>query len=156
MRAGAPIEIKGRTIDGGWAYIQFKGTHNLCWINSKLIQVDGDLMTVPDAYPDNSSLPRATKYGPVAITDVSGSGASVTVSWAPIVLPANAQISDIEREYIVEVWTCVNGVPGFYSLGTNDTEMTFEVDDSCGQSSRADIVAQNKAGVSGVTQIALP
>jgi hypothetical protein len=156
MREGAPIEVIGRSVDGGWAYIQFKGTTNLCWINSKLIQAEGDIMSLPDYYPDNSSLPRATNYGPVTITSVSGGGASVTVEWLPIVLPDYAMPDEPEVQYVIEVWSCFNGEPAFYSYGTNETEMTFEVDDSCGQLSHADIVAQNKAGVSGITNIPLP
>jgi hypothetical protein len=61
-----------------------------------------------------------------------------------------------ETEYVIEVWTCRNGGPGFYTLGTNETSMTFEVDDSCGQTSHANLVVQNKLGVSGVTPITLP
>jgi hypothetical protein len=156
LREGAPVEVIGRTIDGGWAYVQYVGTHNLCWINSKLLQITGDIMSLQDYYPGKAPLPMATKYGPVTITGVSGSGGSVTVNWAPIVLPAYALPGEGEMQYVVEVWTCKSGSPGFYALGTNDTSMTFEVDDSCGQTSHADVVAQNKAGVSGITQIALP
>lgn len=156
LREGAPVEVIGRTIDGGWAYVQYVGTHNLCWINSKLLQITGDIMVLQDYYPDKAPLPMATKYGPVTITGVTGGGGPVTVTWTPIVLPAYALPSEIETQYVVEVWTCRNGSPGFYSFGTNDTSMTFDVDSSCGQASHADIVAQNKAGVSGITQIPLP
>ncbi len=156
MLVGAPIEVVGRTIDGGWANVQFKGTKNLCWISSSLIEVSGDLMSLPDVHGDSTSLPRATNYGPVALTSVSGDSGWVTAEWTPIDLPDNAMVSDIEAEYVVEVWTCRNGGPGFYSLGTNESSMTFDVDSSCGQLSHADIVAQNKAGVSGVTEIPLP
>lgn len=155
MREGAPIEVVGRTIDGGWAYIQYKGTTNLCWINSKLIQVSGDIMSLPDYYKDSSSLPMASNFGPVSIVSVSGS-AVVNVEWTPIILPEIALPGENEMQYVIEVWTCVNGKPAFYSLGTNETEMTFEVDDSCGVMSRANIVAQNKLGVSGITPIPIP
>jgi len=152
FRADTPIVIVGRTADGGW--IQ---TDDLCWINSSLVETDGDIMSLPDAYPDSSSLPfGATQYGAAAITGVSESGGIVTVDWVPIDLPDYAMVSDIETEYVVEVWTCKNGVAAFYSVGTNETSATFDVDSSCGAVSRADLVVQNKAGVSGVTQIALP
>jgi hypothetical protein len=156
MLANAPIEVVGRTIDGGWANIQFKGTHNLCWINAKLIQTADDIMSLPDSYSDSSSLPRTGKYGPTTITSATGGGGSVTVDWSPVVLLDNAMVSDIETEYVVEVWTCRNGTPAFYSLGTNETSMTFDVDGSCGQPSHADVVVQIKTGVSGVTEIPLP
>jgi hypothetical protein len=155
MREGSPIEVLGRTVDGGWAHIQFTGTKNLCWINSKLIQVNGDLMSLPDAYQNSSSLPLASDFGPVSIVSVSGS-AAVTVEWTPIILPEIAMPSEIERQYVIEVWTCLNGSPAFYTVGTDETEATFEVDNSCGVVSRADIVAQNKLGVSGITPISIP
>ena len=156
MPANAMIEVVGRTIDGGWVNIQSKGAHNRCWINAKLIQTAGDIMSLPDSYKDSSSLPRTADYGPTTITGVSGGGGSVTVDWSPVVLPDYAMVSDIETEYVVEVWTCRNGEPAFYSLGTNETSMTFDVDGSCGQPSRADVAVQIKTGVSGVTEIALP
>ncbi len=156
LRAEAQVEVIVRTIDGGWAYVQYVGSHNLCWINSKLLQITGDIMTLQDYYAGKAPLPMATKYGPVMITGVTGGGGSVTVDWTPIPLPDYALPGDAGMQYVVEIWTCRNGIPGFYSLGTNDTSMTFEVDDSCGQTSHADIVAQNKAGVSGITQITLP
>ena len=155
LREGAPVDVLGRTVDGGWALVQYTGTTNRCWINSKLIQVPGDLMGLPDSYQDSSSLPLASDFGPVSILSASGS-AVVTVEWTPIILPEIALPGENEMQYVIEVWTCVDGSPGFYSLGTNETEMTFEVDDSCGQISRANIVAQNKLGVSGITPIPIP
>jgi hypothetical protein len=151
-KADTPIVIIGRTADGGWVQ-----TKSLCWINSTLVEADADIMSVPDTYRDSSSLPYgATQYGAATITGVSGGGGSVTVDWAPIDLPDYAMVSEIEAEYVVEVWTCRDGMPAFYSVGTNETSATFDVDSSCGEPSRADLVVQNKAGVSGVSQIALP
>jgi hypothetical protein len=151
-KADTPIVIIGRTADGGWTQ-----TRDLCWINSSLIEINGDIMSAPDTYLDSSSLPSgATQYGAATITGVSGGGGLVTVDWAPIDLPDYAMVSEIETEYVVEVWTCRNGAPAFYSVGTNETSATFDVDSSCGQLSHADLVVQNKAGVSGVTQIPLP
>jgi hypothetical protein len=157
MLAGAPIEIIGRDIDGGWAYIQFAGTHNLCWINSKLIQVDGDLKSLQDYYPDKAPLPRTSKFGGASITSVSGSSASITVEWAPVVLSTIAMPSGAgETEYVIEVWTCINGAPGYTTLGTNDTTLSFPVDDSCGMTLHANLVTQTNLGISGIATIKLP
>jgi hypothetical protein len=158
LKAGAPVEVIGRTIDGAWAYVQYVGSHNPCWINSKLIQLTGDIMSLQDYYPDKAPLSMATKYGPVSVLNVSGGGGSITVSWSAIALPGYAMpdAGAGEMQYVVEVWSCTNGNPGFYALGTNDTSIAFNVDNSCGQVPHADIVAQNKAGVSGITQITLP
>lgn len=157
MLAGATIEALGRNIDGGWAYIQFSGTHNLCWINSKLIRVDGDVMALQDVYPDKAPLPRTGKFSGATVTSVSGGPASITVEWSPVVLPEIAMPGGAnETEYVVEVWTCRNGVPGYTTYGTNDTSLTFEVDDSCGMTSRANLVTQTVVGVSGIASIALP
>ena len=152
FKANTPIVIVGRTADGGWAQ-----TQSDCWINSALIEIGGDIMTAPDTYRDSSSLPfGATQYGAAAITGVSGGGGTVYVDWAPIDLPDYAMVSEIETEYVIEVWTCQDGNPAFYSIGTNETSATLTLDNSCGEVSRADLVVQNKAGVSGVSQIPLP
>lgn len=155
LREGAPIEVLGRTVDGGWALVQYAGTENRCWINAKLIQVTGDLMSLPDAYQDSSSLPRTSKFGPVSILSASGD-AVVNVEWTPVVLPPEALPGENEVLYVIEVWTCLNGSPAFYTLGTNETSASFDVDSSCGVVPRADIVAQNKLGVSGITPIPIP
>jgi hypothetical protein len=156
MLPGAPVDVIGRNIDGGWIYVQYARTKNLCWMNSKLVQVTGEVMTLQDYYPEKAPLPRTNKFGPASILNVSGGGASITVEWSPVVLPAIAAPGEGEMPYVVEVWTCQNGAPGFYTLGTADTSITFQVDDSCGQLSHANLVAQNKLGVSGITPIALP
>ena len=157
MLAGAPIEVIGRDIDGGWAYIQFAGTHNLCWINSKLIQVEGDLMSLQDYYPDKAPLPRTAKFGGAAITSANGTSGSITVEWTPVVLSTIAMPSGAgETEYVVEVWTCINGAPGYTAYGTNDTTLTFQVDDSCGTTSQANLLTQTNLGISGIASIQLP
>lgn len=156
LLAGAPIEAIGRNADGGWVYVQYVGTRNTCWINSKLIQVSGEIMRLQDYYPEKAPLPRATDFGPVTILSVTGAGASVTVEWKPIFLPEYALPGEDLVQYVVEIWTCKDGRPSFYTLGTNENEVTFEVDNSCDEPSKANVVAQNKAGVSGITQIALP
>ncbi len=157
MKAGAPIEAVGRTIDGGWAYIQYAGTHNLCWINSKQLQLDGDIMSLQDYYPSKAPLPMTSKFPAASILSVSGGGASITVDWTPVVLPDIAMPGGAgETEYVVEVWSCKNGAPGYYTYGTNETSLTFEVDDSCGMISRANLISQNKLGIAGVMPISLP
>ncbi len=157
MLAGAPIEVLGRDIDGGWAYIQFAGTHNLCWINSTLITVDGDLMRLTDYYPDKAPLPRTSKFPGAAVLSANASATSITVEWSPVVLPAAAMPSGAsETEYVIEVWTCRNGAPGYTTYGTNDTTLDIQVDNSCGMTVRANLVTQTNLGISGVASIPLP
>ena len=156
MLAGAPIEVLGRDIDGGWAYIQFTGTQNLCWINSSLITVDGDLMSLSDYYPDKAPLPRTSKFPGAAVLSASGSS-TITVEWSPIVLPTIAMPAGAgETEYVIEVWTCRNGGPGYTTYGTNDTTLDIQVDDSCGMTVRANLITQTNVGISGVAAIPLP
>jgi hypothetical protein len=157
MLVGAPIEVIGRTIDGGWALAQYAGTHNLCWINSKQIQVNGDLMGLQDYYPQKAPLPRSSKFAGASILSVSGGGAMVTVEWTPVVLPAPAMPGGAgETEYVIELWSCKNGSPGFTTLGTNDTSLSFEVDNSCGTTPHANLVTQTNLGISGIAPITLP
>ncbi len=157
MLAGAPIEVVGRDVDAGWAYIQFAGTHNLCWINSSLITVNGDLMSLSDYYPDKAPFPRTSKFPGAAVLSAAGSLASLTVEWSPVVLPTIAMPSGAgETEYVIEVWTCKNGAPGYTTYGTNDTTLTIQVDDSCGMTVHANLVTQTNVGITGVAPITLP
>lgn len=150
------MEVIGRDADGNWLQVQGIGGHNACWIKSVQIQVDGDVMTLPDTYPNTTGLPISPFFPEISIS-VSYSGGMVNVSW-----PDHEIRSDLGTEqgieYIVEIWTCVDGKPTFYALGfpPGETNASFEIDNSCGMISHADVIGEDKEGFSPPANIVLP
>jgi len=153
---GTKMEVIGRDTDGNWLQVQGIGGHNACWIKGVQIQVDGDVMALPDTYPNTTGLPISPFFPEISIS-VSYSGGMVNVSW-----PDHEIRSDLGTEqgieYIVEIWTCVDGKPTFYALGfpPGETNASFEIDNSCGMISHADVIGEDKEGFSPPANIVLP
>lgn len=155
LREGTKMEIIGRDADGNWLHIQAIGGNNPCWINGKLVQVDGDIMNLPDEYSTNMGLPISDDFEQITITSISPDASGVTVEWLPHTIRSDL-IEEGAVEYIVEVWTCVDGKPAFYAIGTDDTFATIQIDNSCGIISHADVIGQDQHGFSPPAVIALP
>ena len=155
VRAGTRMEVIGRDADGNWLLVQGVGGHNSCWIKAVQIEVDGDVMSLPDAYPFTQNLPISPFFPQITITGVSSNGGFVNVSWLDHIIRADL---DTEQgiKFIVEVWTCVDGKPNFTAIGTNETSASFQIDNSCGMVSHADVIGEDKEGFSPPAQIALP
>jgi len=153
---GTKMEVIGRDADGNWLQVQGIGGHNACWIKGVQIQVDGDVMALPDTYPNTTGLPISPFFPEISIS-VSYSGGMVNVSW-----PDHEIRSDLGTEqgieYVVEIWTCVDGKPTFYALGLppGETNASFEIDNSCGMVSHADVIGEDKEGFSPPAIITLP
>jgi hypothetical protein len=154
---GTPMEVIGRDADGNWLKVQGVGGHNPCWIKAEQIDAGGDVMVLPDAYPQNNGLPISPYFPQIAVTS-SSSGGHVTVEW-----PQHAIRADLNTEegieYIVEVWTCVDGKPNFTPIGIGVDQVTmaeFDIDSSCGFASHADLIGEDKEGFSPPTLIAVP
>jgi hypothetical protein len=146
LAAGTTMEVIGRDVDGGWVVVQAIGGHNPAWINANLIQIDGDVMSLPVVDPDSLlTISHFLGYGPPAITDTSINGDQVTLSWAPVTLRIDQYPGPGIPIYLVEIWTCNQGKQTFAVIGTNDTTVTFPIDNSCGQS-RAEVRLQFKEG----------
>jgi hypothetical protein len=156
VRVGTRMEVIGRDVDGNWLLVQGVGAHNSCWIKAVQIQVDGDVMSLPDAYPFTQNLPISPFFPEITIS-VSYSGGMVNVSW-----PDHEIRSDLGTEqgieYIVEIWTCVDGKPTFFAQGypPGETNASFQIDNSCGMISHADVIGEDKEGFSLPAQIVLP
>jgi hypothetical protein len=155
FRPDAPVEVIGRDADGDWLQIQLRGSDQPCWINASLVQVEGDVMMLPDTYPTARRLPLSDAFPQITLISASPVGNGVTASWGPVEIRIDLQQTDAVK-YIIEVWTCVDGQPSFYAVGTDDTIATFQIDNSCGIASYAHVIGQDEHGFSFPTNIPLP
>jgi hypothetical protein len=157
VRPGTPMEAIGRDADGSWLKVQGVGGNNPCWINAQLIQVEGDRIALPDAYPLTTGLPISPYFERISVTSVWEDGQGVNVEWAPHEIPEELGIKEEGVvEYIVEVWTCVDGQPDFTAFGTDETTYALQIDNSCGVASHATVIGQDKEGFSPPATINLP
>jgi len=100
-------------------------------------------------------LPISPFFERVAIVSVSGgTSGTVNVEWNPHKIRADINSGE-GIEYVIEVWTCVNGKPAFYAVGfpIGATSGSYQVDDSCGVPTHVDIIGEDKEGFSLPTNI---
>jgi len=156
LHSGTEMEVIGRDADGDWLQVRAVGGHNPCWIKGVQMQVAGDVLDLPDAYPATNLLPISPYFQRVTLTSTSQSGSTVTVDWAEHNIRGRADTGE-GIEYIIEVWTCVGGKPNFsaYGFPPGETGFSFQVDDSCGFASHADLVGEDKEGFSLPAEIPL-
>ena len=156
LKPGLRMEAIGRDADGNWLNIRAIGGNNPCWLKASLINMEGDVMQLPDNYTETLHRPISPYFEAITLLSVSGSE-TVNVEWQNHVIRADLD-SEQGIEYIIEVWTCVDGKPAFYAVGfpPGTTSGSFTVDSSCGVSSRADIRGMDKEGFSPWTKISLP
>lgn len=150
----APIKIIGCDADGDWLQIELSGGNTPCWINADLVQVEGDVMALPDSYPQDRRLQMSDAFPQIALISASPGANGVTASWVHHEIREDLQQTDTV-EYVIDVWTCVDGKPAFYAVGTNDTVATFQIDNSCGVASYAHLIGQDEHGFSFPTKIPL-
>jgi hypothetical protein len=151
----APVKIIGRDADGDWLQIELSGGNTPCWINASLVQAEGDIMALPDQYPPDRRLPISDAFPQIALISAEPGGNGITASWVHQEIREDLKQTGTV-EYIIEVWTCVDGEPAFYAVGTDDTVASFQVDNSCGISSYAHLIGQDEHGFSFPTKIPLP
>jgi len=152
---GTVMEAIGRDADGDWLQVQAIGGHNPCWLKASQMKVSGDVMALPDTYPYTNGLPISPFFERVAIVSVSGgTSGTVNVEWNPHKIRADINSGE-GIEYVIEVWTCVNGKPAFYAVGfpIGATSGSYQVDDSCGVPTHVDIIGEDKEGFSLPTNI---
>jgi hypothetical protein len=153
FKGGEILRAVGRDAGGHW--LQVQSDRGPCWINAETAKVGGNVMNLPDAYLSSAGLPISGTFKPIEILEAFRKGDSVQVQWAAQEVPKDLLQQGLV-EYIVEVWTCVDGRPGFYALGTDGTSMQFRVDESCGMRWHGDVIGQNREGFSPPGEIFAP
>jgi hypothetical protein len=155
FRPQAPVKIIGRDADGDWVQIELAAGNTPCWMNAGLIQVEGDVIALPDTYPPDRRLPISDAFPQIGLISASPGGDGITASWVHHQIREDLAQTDTV-EYVIEVWTCKDGKPAFFAVGTNDTFASFPIDNSCGVASYAHLIGQDEHGFSFPTRIPLP
>jgi len=156
LKKGANIQLIGRTDGNNWVMVKGK---NLCWLNTKFIEIKGDPQTLKVTYPDGYKLPVSPYYLATtvlsAVRDANNKN-KVTVKWADITLRAGDEEDANMFIYIVEVWRCEGGKMIFDPLASNYPEVTFVDEAGCSVPSHGRVFFQEKHGFAGPAEIPWP
>jgi hypothetical protein len=157
MLQGATQDVLGRTDSGTWVLTQSHGDNKSCWVKAEFLDLNGDVMSLEVVYPDKYTIPQSNQsyilpYDVAAIR----SGDQVTISWKGDSLRPGDEEDANMVIYIVETWTCVNGLVTFKPIGTSFPQVTVIDEAGCNTPSHGRIYFQDKHGFTGPSEIPWP
>lgn len=146
---GDTAEVHGRTPSGTWLWIQPFNLERHCWAAASVMQVSGDVLSVPVV---TSRLPHTTFVGPPQGVRATRSGDRVQIRWDPISFRTTE-----EHGYLIEATVCQNGAPVWMAVQTPDTEYEFtDEENGCQASSGGLLYAFEKHGYTDPVTIPWP
>lgn len=157
MLEGVTQDVLGRTDTGNWVLTQSRGDNKSCWVKTEFLDLNGDVMSLEVVYPDKYTIPQSNQNYilPYDVTAVR-SGSEVTITWKSGALRPGDEEDENMVVYIVETWTCVDGVVSFKPIGTNYAEVTVTDESDCDNLSHGRIYFQDKHGFTGPSEVPWP
>jgi len=156
LRKGANIQLSGRTDGNNWVMVKGK---NLCWVNTKFIEIQGDPQTLQVTYPGGYKLPVSPYYAGTTVLSAvrdTNDKSKVTVKWTDIALRAGDEEDADMFIYIIEVWRCEGRKTIFDPFASNYPEVTFVDEAGCDIPSHGRVFFQEKHGFAGPAEIPWP
>lgn len=148
---GSNLEVIGRTDLGTWVLVRAIGGTNPCWVNARLMDIQGDVMSVEPTY---IPLPSSPYYGPLTGVAAMRDGQKVTVFWHAVQLRAGDETA--EAPYLVEAWLCTDGELVFTPLGSYSHAIELVDEAGCREPSHGRVFLVEKHGYSRAVEIPWP
>lgn len=157
FRAGANIKLIGRVNADNWPWVLVENQVP-CWVHAQYLRVSGDVLHLPDVYPDGVDLPVTPYYArsEVLSAERNSDTNQVTISWLNVPVSLGDYEDDSMQTYIVELWRCENGQLIFDPIGTRLTFLTFVDEPGCSEPSHGRVFVQEKHGYAGPAEIPWP
>lgn len=156
---GNPLEVIGRaeTTAGTWLLVNFGGERP-CWVNAQYVQVDGEVASLGQVYPEKASLILFShpKFPPVSDVEATRSGSQVYISWKGYELALGDRESAESPQYLVEAWTCQAGKIVFTSYGAFEESAVITDEAGCSEPSHGQVYIAHKDGYVGPVAIPWP
>jgi uncharacterized protein YraI len=149
-----PLRLVGRADGNNWVLVENEPQR--CWVNSKFVQVQGELQTLRSLYPDGYKIPVSPYYGPTRVLSAGREGDKVSVSWTEVIVSPGKYESESMFPYIVEVWRCENNTMIFDTLGSRVPFVSFVDQAGCDTPSHGRVYVQEKHGYAGPADIPWP
>lgn len=140
---GNTLEVIGRMEGSSWILVQGSRGKNPCWVNGKMMEVRGDVLTV-EAVDPHKVLAWSQYYD--ALTGVVSwrEGNQVTAAWDQLILRAGDSSEQVP--YVFEAWVCQGGEFVFAPVGSYATTATVTDEPGCSQQSYGRVLAAEKHG----------
>src|SRR5258706_5667658 len=122
----ANIKLVGRTDANNWVWVENKDSNNRennCWVNAKLLNIQGDPKMRPIVYP-GLKLPISPYYPGPSWAKATRNGNKVEITWEAVPISPGKYADEFMHQYIIEVWRCEGGQIIFETLGTNSAVIT--------------------------------
>ena len=136
-------QIIGRMEYSSWILIQASRGQNPCWVNSKYIEVRGDINYVPYVDP-HIVLAWSPYYDALTGVSAQRNGDVVTVFWN--LLELRAGDSSEQVPYVVEAWVCQGGEFVFAPMGSYTSAAEVVDEPGCELESYGRVLAAEKHG----------
>ena len=160
MSEGNIVEVLGRadTAYGTWIYVKENNAPRPCWVNSKYVDLSGDLASLEPVYPEKAALIQFShaKFPPPADVSATRTDDQVEIFWTGYELALGDRESAESPLYLVETWTCQAGQIVFTPTGAF-VESAVVVDEAgCSEDSRGRVFIAHKDGYIGPVEIPWP
>jgi hypothetical protein len=133
------VTILARNETGAWLFVQPWNYLDQCWVKTSLLDISGDIFTVPAFVPP---LPPSELYGPVSnVWAKRLGGNAVRIEWQTIWMT-----EDDDRGYLIEVWVCHNGQLEFEALHSDVGYVIVQDEPGCTVASSGRVYAAEKHG----------
>ena len=149
----ATMEVVGRDQAGSWLLIHSRGGDDFCWLKATLMEVRGDVMTIPEVDPDIIQA-WSPYYGSLTGVSATRNGSEVTVFWNALIL--NAGDDSLQIPYVIEAWVCIGGRITFTVVGSYTTAARIADEPGCSTPSHGRVYGAEKHGYTGWVEIPWP
>jgi hypothetical protein len=134
-------KIEGKSISGGWFWIQPGKQSTHCWVAKSVVETHGDLANLP-LIPTRLPMSSAGLYQPPEKVWVDRDEDEVTVYWSDVWMT-----EDDDRGYLIEAFLCQDGNLVFVAAWTDENQYTFRDDrKGCTHPSSGKLYAVEKHG----------
>lgn len=150
------MEVRDGDQTSVWLYGLPKDYSEPCWVNAKLIQLDGDISSLePNYYPDKAP-PKifSTDLFPAPKEiEASRSGDQVEITWVGFDPGLGDRESPNSPRYLVETWTCQNNQIVFMPQGVFNEYAVVRDEAGCSEPSHGRVFLAHRDGYIGPSEI---
>jgi len=136
-----------------------RGFESPCWVNSKYIQLNGDISILETYYPDSRAPLIAfshPRFPPPTNVSANRRGDQVNISWTGYTLALGDRESESSPLYLVEAWTCQGGRLVFTPIGVYEESASVKDESGCSEPSHGQVFVAHKDGYIGPVEIPWP
>ena len=138
---GDRVTLLGRNQEGTWVYVDPWTYKDYCWVSVKVLELDGDIHTVPQIrtllpYTEFYYPPKNVQYGRLSTGEV-------IITWDLVPMSY-----DDDRGYLIEAWVCQDGQLRFTPVHVWEPPAIIPDEPGCSEPSSGRLYTAEKHGYS--------